>query len=207
MATFIAVPGAAYVKLNMTLSAQQVQCTLGFEQVVFKTDFVSAELDRLCEGVYNWYSTEVMAYLSGDLVLRSVEAVDLSSQFASFGSYAPPVPADGSVATVSLPGNCAVCISFLTASRGRRARGRNFIPGVPKASLDGIDTVANTTLNPILTAYSEMETTINNGIPEAWRHIVISRADGLGARYAVTEYTFRDRVVDSQRRRLPGRGA
>jgi hypothetical protein len=115
----------------------------------------------------------------------------------------------GTATGQTLPNNVAFCLKRLTGFSGRSARGRVYISGLTDSSLTGTNEanvgVANalrTALNLIAPAWA----------PNDWTEVVISRFTGGIANIppvtrAVVEYAYTDLVLDSMRRRLPGRGA
>lgn len=56
-------------------------------------------------------------------------------------------PEQGDQAGAPLPNNCAVLIKKLTASGGRRNRGRMFVPGIPEGDVDSVGTISGTPLS------------------------------------------------------------
>jgi hypothetical protein len=140
--------------------------------------------------------------------MREVYLTDLSSQTAPTVTVVPGTNVLGSGTADPLPNNVALCVSFRTEGRGRSARGRNYISGHAETSLSG-NTFNATVSNGIRDAYEELlDATTYTG---SWTWVVLSRFEDGVARAAglvqpVTAVVLTDTTVDSQRRRLPGRG-
>lgn len=120
----------------------------------------------------------------------------------------------GSVGGSALPNNAALTVTFQTAARGRSARGRNYITGLTTDMQDGINSIEDASVTGWLSYYDALRALAGeNGATM----VVVSRfsgvdADGkpipraLGVTNAITGFAVYDRTIDSQRRRLPGRG-
>lgn len=117
-------------------------------------------------------------------------------------------PMSGEVVAESLPNNVAYTITFLTAQRGRSFRGRNYVPGL---TIDSV--VSNNIVAGVRTALLAFYTNLRAAIVSSgYEMVVVSRiSNGVerttGVTTPITGFTTFDTTVDSQRRRLPGRGA
>jgi hypothetical protein len=137
------------------------------------------------------------------LVGTLLDAVD---SIAVTLNVSPPV--SGGIAAESLPNNASYTITFLTSQRGRSFRGRNYVPGLT------IDSVASNTIAPATrTGLLDFYTGLRAAILESnYTMVVASRISNgvpraVGVTTPITGFTTFDTVVDSQRRRLPGRGS
>lgn len=121
-------------------------------------------------------------------------------------NVSPPI--GGEVVAESLPNNVSYTITFLTAQRGRSFRGRNYVPGLT------IDHVVSNTITPatrtaLLAFYETLQAAI---VSSGYTMVVVSRVSGgveraTGVTTPIIGFTTFDTTVDSQRRRLPGRGS
>jgi len=115
--------------------------------------------------------------------------------------------ANGGDTSPAMPGNVTWCVSFRTNQRGRSSRGRNYIYGITEAVAAGnfIDTAtANTWVG-----FYELMMSPTFAPDFAWS--VLSRyTDGAartsGLAIPITSVIATDYALDSQRRRLAGRG-
>ena len=199
---FVPVPSTAMVELLYRQDSQRLENTLYFRQA---DDYDTAELTTLATEVIAWATANLLPLVSNQVTVVGVKATSLESETAPAVEVAANVVGGNSFP--ALPNNATLAIKFLTASRGRSARGRNYWVGLTE------NDVLNNTVNPVvvaamIAAYQELldAGTITEG---AWS--VVSRTlDGdprnPGIAQLVTGVTVTDATVDSQRRRLPGRG-
>lgn len=202
---FVPVADTVLVEMRMGLFAQQIESTLYFRKV---GGFSTPQMIGLANDLLIWWATQYNIPLSVDLTLREIVVTDLSTAIGPSVTVAAPFPLPNGVSPVAgLPGNVALCVSFRTLNRGRSFRGRNFVPGMPESAVIG-NTVDPTVVAAVQNAY--------NGIPGAivtspWDWVVVSRFTAGAPRVAgiatdVLTAVVVDPFVDSQRRRLTGRG-
>jgi len=201
---FVNTPGAARCGVVMTLDSQPMQCIL---DVGVETEEVT-NLQDAASALYGAFATFFLPQLSADLSLVSAVAFGLSSPSAPIGVYFPPTVATGDVTAASLPNNVAYCISKYTGLRGRSFRGRFFLPGIPENARETPSRVTAAYRTNIQTACTgALDFMISNGFPP----VVVSWYTGgdirtTGVATPITALGPVDDVLDSQRRRLPGRG-
>lgn len=202
---FIPVADTVLVEMRMELFAQRVENTLYFRKV---GGFSIPQMTGLANDLIIWWATQFNIPVSTDLTLREVVVTDLSTATGPSVTVNAPTPLPHGVSPVAgLPGNVALCVSLRTVNRGRSFRGRNFVPGLPESAVVG-NTVDPTVVSAVQAAY--------NGIPAAivtspWDWVVVSRFTAGAPRAAgvatpVLTAIVVDPFVDSQRRRLTGRG-
>jgi hypothetical protein len=113
-------------------------------------------------------------------------------------AVSPPSP--GTSAGQSIPANATLTMSWRTGRAGRKERGRNYIPGLPFTAVNANDTVTSVFLSALATAAGQFVSGVwSNGVVPAIFH----RFDHS---YTPVNSYVLENVVDSQRRRLPGRG-
>jgi len=190
--------------MRYTLLGQQCENTLYF----FKDTGVTVEsMQLLCAALVTAFGSVMPAALPSAMLLRELYATDLTTQDAPAFTYDTGLPIAGTNGSPPLPNNTALCVSFRTDARGRSARGRNYLMGLTEAVVVG-NTVTNGFYDAWLEFYEEMQTGA-----EAHDYVwgVFSRRFNnaprtVGLFRAITAVTVVDDTVDSQRRRLPGRG-
>lgn len=202
---FVPGPNIAQAEIRMVQDSQQIENVLYFDMGGVATP---SDYEQLAFDLWQWWAADRAPLTAPQVSLVEVYVTDLTSDTAPVYSYTGTSgPITGTAASAVLPANVTICVSFRTAGRGRSARGRNYVPGLTEA-----DVVNNTldagTAGSILEAYQELlpEGAITTG---TW--VVFSREeDGaprtIGLAQPVTSVVITDRTVDSQRRRLPGRG-
>lgn len=202
---FVPTPNVALCELNYDWDGQRVNNTLWFENQGVEFDITT--LGTLANALSTYWQGSMMLELSNQITFRGVIA------YAQFSDTAPAVASagvsvDGLVGDSTQANNVSWAVKFNTAARGRSGRGRNFVPGIPKASIVR-NTVDAAFASNILLVYNNIlvEPTLADF---AW--VVVSHFSGgapraAGLVQAVTGATYSDLTVDSQRRRLPGRGS
>lgn len=202
---FIPVPGVIETRIRGTLDGQQVENTMYWTDLTLPGEprvGLCASAVRDCLTLY-W-----LAHLPAAYEAREVYAIDLSSATGSTATAPFPSGSNGERAGEALPNNCSFVISFRTALRGRSFRGRIYWPGLDASSVTGNE-VTETYAGQILLAVGATRSAL---FLDDFQHTVVSRYSGgapraVGLPSIVTEILYVDRFVDSQRRRLPGRGA
>jgi len=201
---FVPTPGAARAGVVMKLDNQPMQCTI---DIGVETE-TEANLQDGAQALYTAWMNFIMPQLSADLTLDSAVAFGLSSPTAPIGVWFPGTVVAGEVSAASLPNNVAYCVSKYTGSRGRSFRGRFFVPGIPENARETPSRVTSAYRSNILTACAGM---LSNLITAGFPPVVVSwRTNGdwrtTGVATPITALGPVDDVLDSQRRRLPGRG-
>lgn len=155
-----------------------------------------------------WWNANIRSRMTAAVQLIQVKVTDMSSATGEVVTYGTGLPSTGTAVGDSLPNNVALVISKRTNKRGRSFRGRIYMFGWPEAENAG-NTVSPTTTNAYLTAWGLLKTLVVGS--DSWGMVVLSRYNAgvprpFGVPTLVTNFTT-DGSVDSQRRRLPGRGA
>lgn len=200
------VANTAKVTIRSLVDGQTMINDLGFRNTVSGSSD-PIELGDLALAIQNWYTAAVIPNLSEDVVYGVTRARDLSTD----PGFEAEVSGSsvGGVGTEAAPNNVCAVPSFRTGIAGRSFRGRNYISGVPNADIL-INVLSSGFVLAMIDAYSQL---LPGGsiLPANWEWVVISYFSGgvvrpSGLTSAVTSVIFTDTVVDSQRRRLPGRG-
>jgi len=201
---FTPVINVLQVELRQRLFLQQVENTLYW---LYGGAPTTSDANTLAAAVAGWWTAEMSPLLSQDLELHEVYVTDISSESGFTVSYTTGLPDAGGVPTAALPGNVAVSCTFRTINRGRSFRGRNYVAGIPEASVIG-NTIDSGLVSGIGDAYTALIGLA--GIASAdW--VVVSRYEngesrGFGIATPVVSALVVDNLVDSMRRRLTGRG-
>lgn len=113
----------------------------------------------------------------------------------------PVSPAQaGNIAETLEAGNVTVTLSWRTGLAGRKQRGRIYLVGLTEPRVNANDTITSVQLSLMATAAAQFIGPVwSNGVVPAIFH----RADNT---YTPVNSYVLENVVDSQRRRLPGRG-
>jgi hypothetical protein len=201
---FIPVENTIQVELRYIVLAQQCENTLYFYN---DEGYSASDLITLTGLVGDWWDEYLRPYQGAAVTMNEIYATDLTT--ATSPTYSDTTrngQAGEATATAILPTNVTLTVSFRTQGRGRSARGRNYFVGLTEGSVVG-NTVDTGIVTGIEAAYNNIPTAI--GYPWTW--VVVSRYfNGAprteGLRQTVTNAICVDPLVDSQRRRLTGRG-
>lgn len=166
-------------------------------------------MDELGGKLVTWWSTYFKAGSPTNLTLQNIKLIDLTSSTAPAIDYATGLPLTGTAAAGSLPNNCTCVITKRTPLRGRSYRGRIYHVGLKEDQVTG-NTILGASVSTFITNYTALQVFTLAGPLDA-ELVVVSRYENKFPRpmavvTQVTHFTA-DVIVDSQRRRLPGRGA
>lgn len=151
-------------------------------------------------GIFQTAYAGLMAPLSENYTVREIFVHNLAGTASGEFTLAIIPAQAGGEPVGSEPGNVAFCVSLRTALAGRRFRGRKYIAGLPTGSVVANELDASIA-NTLLTEIDLLRVNLaSNSTP-----MCIFSPTGLTL-VPVTAVTFVDLVVDSQRRRLTGRG-
>jgi hypothetical protein len=208
---FVPVSNAALVEIRATYLGQQVENTLWFHAA---DPIDQGALQALVNEVRDEWIANMLPLLPSTYVLVEVRGTDMTSETGPVAS-APAGAGDvGSALGLGEPGNVSLAINFRTGSRGRSFTGRNYWVGVQRDAVSG-NQMGSTLIGDILAAYVALVAAVE---PDGWDHVVVSRFSGVdedgrpiprvaGVSTVVLSYGVTDNNLDSQRRRLAGRGA
>jgi hypothetical protein len=201
---YIPIPGCLQMNVRFLLETQKIENVFTFHYG--SADFGDSAADIWARLEVHWWNL-IRPNISVDCVNVETYAVDLASQtgpVASFPAFATP---GGAATGAPVPNNAALCITHRTAKRGRSYRGRTFIAGIAKSVVNGSfvqsDTVAALVAN-FNTLRTESEAADLPLVIASRYNGGVARVTGVGT--DVTACVALDNVLDSQRRRTPGRG-
>ena len=208
---FVPVPNPAEAVLRYIWNGQQCANTLGFSAV---GGWNPITLTNLCAALQAWWESALQPHLSNTIALVEVSATDLTTATSPAIDLPVSPPSAGAALVNSVPNNVSIAVTFKTASRGRSFRGRNYVAGTPGTAVAN-NTYDGVFLANITNAYDQILSDVTAEVDADW--VVISRFSGVdasgkpiprvtGIATKIISVGLFDNVVDSQRRRLPGRG-
>lgn len=193
------------VHVRGSIDNQRVENTLYFRN----TSPVNLDNLALLGGdLITYVRSTWLAQLPPAYQLRELYLVDLTT--ATSESYTLPAEPDdvGSMSGIPLPNNVSFTITFITALRGRSYRGRNYWPVLTEADVIN-NQLTEARAAAIRQVYGGMVGL--DQISSGWEWGIFSRYQNKvqlqnGVFTPCQSARYSDTVVDSQRRRLPGRG-
>jgi hypothetical protein len=202
---FIPVPNVFKVQLVYTLYSQRIENVFNVRSGGGVT---AADADRI-QGIFaTWWNATArpQVSLSTSLVLMVLDALDAAVSLHR--EYTTGWTAVGSNGSAALPGGSTTCIKLATGTRGRSYRGRIYWPGLPGANVSaGLLTTAYR--DALAAAVNTLRTNLAADVAGD-KLVIVSYCSNKVWRAAgvATEVTSASAhtLVDSQRRRLIGRG-
>lgn len=166
-------------------------------------------MDQLGDAYADWWGTNmqgltVAGYVKSEIVITQL-AVNGFQRIITDG-----LPLSGSLVGDGLPLNVAACVTLSTGRSGRAGRGRFYAGCLGEGATTGSRFSAGfvNSINSAFDALVNLEAV--SGDPQFALVVYSTELNSLprptGLATEVTSAYLRDNVVDSQRRRLPGRG-
>ena len=204
---FIPVPDTVAIDVIYDWDGQIVENTLYYK----KTSPTDIEIENQVDVVTAYIRDTIMPLLTELISLVRVVGTLLDAVDAFTVTNTTDLPKEGEIlegTAKSFPGNVTLAVSFRTAAAGRSGRGRNYVPGLVDLR-DGNSLLDDVYAGQIVDAWSGLRTL---GSEDGWNQVVVSRFSGgaprvTGVTNVVNSILIVDRTLDSQRRRLPGRGS
>lgn len=197
-------PGVAQIVASYEQDKQQVanvfHCFIG-------TGWSEALLNDVAIDLRNAIETNLLPSMSDTVQLIKVQAKDISVIDGKSVEVGPTGAGFGGTASAPPPNNVTLVVKWLTALGGRSHRGRSYIIGLVESVITR-NTVNAGFLTSLRTQWTAIMDALNQ-LPER-EFCVLSRfTGGIPRENAICTPIIRlfiDPTVDSQRRRLPGRG-
>lgn len=203
---YIPVEDTVMAELIYNWDGQICETVLNYSQLI---NWDVTQMTALAASLATKWTAVLKPLMPTNLSLINIKITDISTQFGPVVDYGVGLPNVGTHASPSLPNNCALVITKRTALRGRSFRGRIYHPGLLEAQTTG-NAVAAGTVTAYIVAYNNFLLVPNGGGADAFLTVVSRRFEGAprltGVATKVSNLTS-DGSVDSQRKRLPGRGA
>lgn len=154
-----------------------------------------------------WWVNNIRPLVHTGTSLRAIRMTDMRAAIAPVIEFNTGLPSVGSGAGASLPNSVSTVITKRTTLRGRSYRGRIYTYGMMETQMDG-DAINPAVTTSYINAWNAALTFTVGAI--TWNMVVLSRyannaPRANGEHTAVLNFTS-DGIVDSQRRRLSGRG-
>lgn len=158
------------------------------------------ELQQLTAAFVDWWNTTGKLGVSAQTALRQVQArrLDPNLPLAHDDDVTPPIP--GSQGGAPLPGNVTVTQSWRTGLAGRKYRGRAYVPGLTEPQVADDDRVVSATVVQLAAAALQL---ILDMVASSWSLAIFHKIDNT---FTNVTSSIVENLVDSMRRRLPGRG-
>jgi hypothetical protein len=202
--TFVPAPGVVQVNQRATLFNQQIENVHYFE---LGSAPDAAAIQQAADDARDEWIAQMLPVLTEDYIYREAYVTDLTSETAPAATSVPASLTTGDGTSDSAPGSVTLCLSLRTSGRGRSSRGRQYISGISEGSI--IDNAWDATkAQSVVQAFAEYQAQMAT---KGYALVVLSRIQNAAPRdqglaQPVTSILVTDLFIDSQRRRLTGRG-
>lgn len=200
---FIPVPNGIQLCFLFNAAAQKWQFCLTLRKSAGAP--TSTDLDDVALIGENWWSSNAKIMLTADNTLSEVTATDLTSQGAPQSRSLVGIA--GTASGTSAPLNVALVVSHRTEKRGRSYRGRTYLSGIPEPQIENVNLAKAAYAADVVSRFGDLQTTLDGA---GYDLVVASkRHNGVVTNPAETNEVIAlvaDTLLDSQRRRLTGRG-
>lgn len=199
------IPGGIRIAMHFTYLNQKVENVYHVMNNLPNPGEV--QLHLVANTFKNWWITEMRTYCSNQLTLREVVAGETVPGGVAVLETAD-LPSSGNSSDNPMPGSVTLAVKWGTGLSGRSYRGRTYHLGMTIGQVQG-DQVTSAALTAIQGAYNALRTALDNALVgvefsvlstqhnKAWRDpAIMTPITGLAI----------DPDIDSQRRRLAGRG-
>lgn len=211
---FIPVPNTALIEMVYTYGTQTIENTFHVQK---GSPFTALELQGLTSVFDNWDGVGVGRFQllrPFSSALQQIKARALDTASSPVWIYVLPVARIGGISGgADLPGNVTFAITWQSGLAGRSQRGRFYMPGINSGKLQ-----STPNLNDLQAAYANSLVTCANALIAAvagagagYHLVVTSYMSGgvwrsTGVNTVIANAAYADLHIDSQRRRLSGRG-
>lgn len=167
-----------------------------------------SDVANTCIDLNTWWSTEIKPLQANTVTLREIYGKVMIAGAAPEYTETTGLPSAGTKVGASQPNNVSLAISFRTGFAGRSFRGRNYIIGLVEGDVTN-NQVGAAVLNAWQTAYQQLLPAggyLNFGVWSVYSQFTNGDLRPTGVATSIIAAVFTNDIVDSQRRRLPGRG-
>jgi len=164
-------------------------------------------LNNLGTAVREWWDTNLQSAVNTAVSLVAIDVVDLTEGSGLGISVTTGLPITGTATGDALPNNVTVAVKKGTGLVGRSYRGRTYHIGLSEGQVTG-NTLEPVVVSALIDAYDALREPEGVIIPVDMCVLSETTAGGPRTEGICTVVTGIgvDPIVDSQRRRLPGRG-
>lgn len=199
---FQSVPNCAIASIRFTGNSTVGVMTPTFTKV--GGDYSQGDVDVLAATIDAWVQSDALAYVSSQWLYAGTTVRGLQRE-NDYIAYADDNAGAGEQSGNALSSQVTFAVKFGSGLTGRSARGRAFWCGLGTLMLEANENILTTSAaNGIRDAWEALG---NQVLVTGWTHVIVSRVSGgtkrpTGIFFPVTQYSYTDRRVDTQRKRL-----
>lgn len=208
MAVFQPVPNTVELTVQGTYDGQLVENKFYAKASETITDVLVAAITQV---VADWVSNTFLDTVSNSYSHRRVIGRDLSSEASFEVVDASHAGETGGISGAALPGNASLAVHRDTGLSGKKAKSRVYWPSIPHSALASPDVFGTSYATLVLGAIETLRENIEDEPSATWEYgypqRILNAVRLTTANFIpVIGHTLTDLFVDSQRRRLEGRG-
>jgi len=202
---FVPAPNIVQIEVRATKQGEQIENRMYFNCFHEPT---TTDLAQLAAATFTVLRSHWLPLMPTDVILREVFLKSLHDENAVEIAVGALVTDVGSFTGTPAANQNTVCISLRSGNSGRSARGRLYWLGLAEEQYT-INTMLTTARDDIIAAVEEMR---SFHLSFGYQWSIVSYITGGAPRvggpvyFNVTNVLVTDDVLDSQRRRMPGRG-
>lgn len=202
--TFIPVPKSARAVMRYSCFGQTVENVFHFSQT---DDYAESDCAALAGAIVTAWGAEIKPLLSPDVTLEDVTVTAIHVASGPQSIAAAGIAGTAAEAGFDTIGN-TIAIKFGTGNSGRSYRGRMYWPQLLASGVTNNE-LSLVAAGAYISALSDFFAAVNTAVGSD--HVIVSYQNDCewrdeGVSTFVTSYSVVDRHLDSQRRRLSGRG-
>ena len=201
---FQSVPNTAEIIVRGVMGGQEIINTF-YGQMT--GGYTLADIEALASAVDGWVAATYKALLASNYTYVSTEVRGLNAIIDLSATNNTSAGA-GTNGSSTFANNATLSVKRGTGHTGRGARGRIYLPPPPANALLDDNHVTATYVTGVQTALVALDAIISGA---GWIPVMVHRVEAgvplaVAVVFTVIEWIVVDNVIDSMRRRLPGRG-
>lgn len=201
------IPASNGVRVCMRFdNSGQLACNVFYVKVEDPID--ATLLNQIGAAFVDWWDTNMKSITAPQISLQAVEVTDAEVSGGVGVEYTTGLPLNGTNAANCYPQNVTAAVKLSTGMVGRSRRGRSYVIGMPVGSANLAGFLTPTAQSNIDTAYEALISMLQ---ALDWPLVIASFVSGGAPRLAAlltpVIAASVNLAIDSQRRRLPERGA
>lgn len=201
------VPTPDGVKVCLRYNNQgQLSCNIFHVKV--EEEITATLLNGIGAFFANWWITNMKPLTANATSLQAVEVTDVSVEGGQGIEYTTGLPSVGTDGGANMPQNVTVTTKLTTGMTGRSQRGRSYFVGLPQSFVAAGGFLSNAGQAAIDAAFEALITGLaTNSWPLAIASLVHNGVPRVTGQLTEVIAASVNLALDSQRRRLPERGA
>lgn len=159
------------------------------------------DLVTIANSFWGWWNAFYKACMPNIVSLVNIHVQVYDPTGSPYVYDRPVSPAEpGTRAGVAESANVTIATSLRAALAGRAYRGRYYLPSISEGDVSASDIINSVLATALANAASQL---IAGSLPAGYAPVIFHRDDNLFS--TIVSYVI-ETLIDSQRRRLPGRG-